>query len=216
MKNAFTMLEIIMVIVIVGILAVVIIPRTGSNKLAEAAVQLIADIRYTQHLAMVDDSYSSNDNEWFRKRWQIVFSSSDNNADNRPAYLIFKDNNGDGTVNKSELARNTLSPEKYLSGGLITNATMNITNLATFEGTRRLNLGLEYGITRVTVARTCSTGTKIAFDHIGRPIRGPLGSFITAYPNNRLISAQCTIRLDSNEGSIIIAIEPETGYAHIL
>jgi len=75
MKKAFTMLELIMVIVIIGILAAVIIPRTASNDTAEAAVKLISDIRYTQHLAMVDDKYGQNAN-WYRDLWQINFNGN--------------------------------------------------------------------------------------------------------------------------------------------
>jgi prepilin-type N-terminal cleavage/methylation domain-containing protein len=76
MKKAFTMLELVMVIVIIGIIAAVIIPRTGSNKTAEAAVQLVKDIRYTQHLAMIDDKYDATDANWFKKLWQITFSGN--------------------------------------------------------------------------------------------------------------------------------------------
>jgi len=83
MKKAFTMLELIMVIVIIGILAAVIIPRTGSNKTAEAAVKLISDIRYTQHLAMIDDKYGQNNN-WYRDLWQIRFNGN--------SYSIISDN----------------------------------------------------------------------------------------------------------------------------
>ena len=80
MKKAFTMLELIMVIVIIGILAAVIMPRTGSNKTAEAAVKLISDIRYTQHLAMIDDKYGENTAgvvDWYKKIWRIRFDTND-------------------------------------------------------------------------------------------------------------------------------------------
>ena len=40
-------MEVIIVIVVIGILAAVVIPRTGSNKLNEAASQVISHIRYT-------------------------------------------------------------------------------------------------------------------------------------------------------------------------
>ncbi|MCF6310454.1 MAG: type II secretion system GspH family protein, partial [Sulfurimonas sp.] len=57
MKKAFTMLELVMVIVVIGILAAVMLPRVASDRLAEAATQVISHIRYTQHLAMVDDQF---------------------------------------------------------------------------------------------------------------------------------------------------------------
>ncbi|MBA3026038.1 MAG: prepilin-type N-terminal cleavage/methylation domain-containing protein [Sulfurimonas sp.] len=78
MKKAFTMLELVFVIVVIGILAAVIIPNTRTNPVAEAAVRLISNIRYTQHLAMLNDKYGTSAT-WYRNRWQIVFSGAGNN-----------------------------------------------------------------------------------------------------------------------------------------
>ena len=87
MKKAFTMIELIMVIIIIGVLAVVIITRSGSNKLAEAAVQIVSDIRYTQHLALIDDKFNPLVANWYRQRWQIAFST----AHSTRSYSIFSD-----------------------------------------------------------------------------------------------------------------------------
>ena len=75
MKKAFTMLELVFVIVVIGILAAVIIPNTRTNPVQEGAIQLLSHIRYTQHLAMMDDRYGANAT-WFKDRWQIRFTSS--------------------------------------------------------------------------------------------------------------------------------------------
>jgi len=72
-KKAFTLIELIFIIVIMGILIAVIVPRVNSNKLDEAAIKLISDIRYTQHLAMVDDKFNKDSSNWFKERWRIVF-----------------------------------------------------------------------------------------------------------------------------------------------
>ena len=61
MKKAFTMLELVFVIVVAGIIAAVVIPNTKTNPAQEAAIQLLSHIRYTQHLAMVDDKYDSTE-----------------------------------------------------------------------------------------------------------------------------------------------------------
>jgi prepilin-type N-terminal cleavage/methylation domain-containing protein len=76
MKKAFTMLELVFVIVVIGILAAVIIPNTRTNPVQEGAIQLLSHIRYTQHLAMMDDKYDATNATWFRDRWQIRFSST--------------------------------------------------------------------------------------------------------------------------------------------
>ena len=88
MKKAFTMLELVFVIVVIGILAAVIIPRVKTNPVDEAAVNLLSKIRYTQHLALVDDKYGENTLpavDWYKKRWQINFSGN--------TYSIVSDNN---------------------------------------------------------------------------------------------------------------------------
>jgi len=86
MKKAFTMLELIFVIVVIGILAAVIIPNTKTNPVAEAAVNLLSQIRYTQHLAIINDKFDPNNASWYKDRWQIVLNGnkfsivSDNNT----------------------------------------------------------------------------------------------------------------------------------------
>jgi len=76
MKKAFTMLELIFVIVVIGILAAVILPRTKTNPVQEAAVDLLSKIRYTQHLALVDDKYDASNTSWYKNRWQIQFNGN--------------------------------------------------------------------------------------------------------------------------------------------
>ena len=61
-KKAFTMLELVFVIVVSGILAATFIPRFDRDNLQEAADQVISHIRYTQHLAMVDDKFLADKN----------------------------------------------------------------------------------------------------------------------------------------------------------
>ena len=87
MKKAFTLLELVFVIVVVGILAAVIIPSTRTNPVREAAIDLVSKIRYAQHLAMVDDKFDVGDANWMRNRWQIVFT------DTNTKYSIVSDNN---------------------------------------------------------------------------------------------------------------------------
>ena len=49
MINAFTLIELVFVIVVVGVLAAAIIPRIQTNPVKEAAIQLLSHIRNTQH-----------------------------------------------------------------------------------------------------------------------------------------------------------------------
>lgn len=85
MKKAFTMLEFVFVIVVIGILAAVIIPRTERNNVSEAAIELESQIRYAQHLAIINDKFDPNNATWFRNLWQIRFNGNE--------YSIVSDNN---------------------------------------------------------------------------------------------------------------------------
>lgn len=66
-KKAFTMIELIMIMVVVGILSIAIIPRIDRDTLLEATNQIVSHIRYTQHLAMMDNKYNPKDPNWYKK-----------------------------------------------------------------------------------------------------------------------------------------------------
>lgn len=95
MKKGFTLLELVFVIVVIGILAAVVIPRTRTNPVQEGAIQLLADIRYTQHLALMDDKFDAADAGWYKNRWQIKFNGN--------TYSIVSDNGTRPAVNPSNV-----------------------------------------------------------------------------------------------------------------
>jgi len=235
MKKSFTMLELVMVIVIIGILATVIIPRTGSNKLAQASVQILSHIRYTQHLAMIDDKFNTNVTHWYRQRWQIAFST----AHSTRSYSIFSDSPSlttgayDGnpsaniTYTKVEVARNPLDKYRYLIGV----ANSNFDNSSTQRISTNLDIGKTYGIVDVKMSDgTTSTVKRILFDHLGRPYRGtgsstathPLNSSVDKVATSTILIKLCieacvgNNRTVNSDTEIMIAVEPETGYAHVL
>ncbi|MEN8147885.1 MAG: type II secretion system protein [Campylobacterota bacterium] len=76
-KSAFTLLELIIVIVVAGILAAIMIPRLERDNLREAANQVVRHIQYTQHLAMMNDVYDDGDPNWYQNRWSINLCSTD-------------------------------------------------------------------------------------------------------------------------------------------
>jgi len=233
MKKAFTMLELIFVIIVIGILAAIISPQMKSNKTREAAIQIVSHIRYTQHLAMVDDKYDANDidgagdAQWFNRRWMIRFQQNLVYAAALPpvethnnvwAYGISSDlpDFSGHHPDLNGMARNPLNTDQYLSGGYD-----NVLHVQDTKSMKNLRLGHEYGITNVVFGGGCrSTTLFIHFDHLRRP----MNSFTTnssgyqvspsGYP--RLIVDTCTITLSGPGGDTIIHIEPETGYAHII
>ncbi|WP_373005329.1 Tfp pilus assembly protein FimT/FimU [Sulfurimonas sp.] len=213
MKKAFTMLELVFVLVVIGILAAVMIPQMQSTKLREAAIQLVSHIRYTQHLAMVDDKFDSNDTNWYKSRWQIIFGKN-NRTGGELAYSIYSDSpNYGGSASQGEIAIDPADMSKILSGG---SSAFDMTNE---KANIKLNLGISYDIDTETsdlMKGGCAGQVRLTFDHLGRPIQGTINGFTKSYEVNKLIQTRCDIVLTSPEGNVTIAIEPETGYAHIL
>jgi prepilin-type N-terminal cleavage/methylation domain-containing protein len=210
MKKAFTMLEIIMVIVIVGILAFVFRPNFGRDGLIEAANQVARDIRYTQHLALSDNRFDNSNQEWYKERWQIIFHS-DNGSDGKEAYSIFSDNPSyTGSPSTTEVAINPYDNTKILSGGFGTNDSS--------KTTKSLNLGATFGISDVEFSNSCSAyNSKVLFfDQLGRPFYRKPNTSTLSYDSSRYMTSTCIITLTHQDGrQEDIYIEPESGYVHI-
>lgn len=230
MKKAFTMIELIFVIVVAGILAAMALPRVDSNNLNEAADQIVSHIRYTQHLAMQDNKFNPNDQFWYKGRWEIRFCNdasihggqcSIGGGETGWGYSVYTDSTStgyNGNPEVGELAVNPQNPAQLMTSGY--NGTILPTDERTME---ELRLD-KYGITDITFGAICGQdGAKsISFDNFGRPLYGHFQLLVTPYSrsadgtNARLITEQCTITLTANGETRVIAIEPETGYTHIL
>jgi prepilin-type N-terminal cleavage/methylation domain-containing protein len=226
-NRAFTILELVIVIVVIGILAVIATPSFQRDPLAEAAHQVASDLRYTQHLAMVDNKFNPNDSQWYKARWQIFFTKA-KGADYHWAYTIFSDGaKHTGNPDLSEVAVNPLDNTKLLTGGYSGNL---ITQYDGDRATNTLNIGHQYDIKDVVMTGGCKlpkTRLRLSFDYFGRPIFDNQKLFDGMYTKkgkSMLVQKQCQITLCSvaecksatKEEKITIAIEPETGYIHIL
>lgn len=224
MKKAFTMLELIFVIVIVGILSFIAASSFQRDTLREAADQVVSHIRYTQHLAMMDDKFKSNGanaQNWFRENWQIRFHRT---VDTELvwSYSIFSDKpNYGGEPDEPELAKNPLNPNTYLTGGF----SGGVIGLNSPKISKEMILGQKYGIQTITFSPSCTNNQginqsrRISFDYMGRPFQGDLSnlaSWTMPYQADKLIQTTCSIVLSNGTENITIAIEPETGYTHIL
>ena len=217
MKKAFTMLELIFVIIVIGILSAIILPSTKRSPLQEAAIQLVSHIRYTQHLAMMDDRYDSNDSIWYKKVWQIRFTKGSGGSDDKIAYAIFSDwESTDTHPSLNELAKDPLTGDR-IDGG-VTNS-IHYDDVGIFS---KANLGIYYGVKYLDF---CSRTYRISFDHLGRPNNTHLKTATDLVDSkDKLLRTPCNISIcsvaDCNTSSagekVTIVIEPETGYIHIL
>ena len=225
MKKAFTMIELVFVLVIMGILSAIIMPSVKTNSLQEAAIQLASHLRYTQHLAMSDDNYNSLDDKWFKKRWQLVFSSSAYTGGSDVwAYTIFSDTAGKhtGDASESEIAYNPENSMQIMTGGYGDPESIDIRDSG-FKGMKNLNIGQTYGIIgdnsdlkAVKLHGGC-TYNRISFDYLGRPLKSNLSTMSKPYQakSKRLISKDCIITLTADDKTVDIIIKAETGYISI-
>lgn len=220
-KKAFTMIELIMVIVVVGILATAIIPRIDRNTLLEGTNQIVSHIRYAQHLAMMDNKYNPNDSNWFKKRWMIEFTKNadaingNGCAGNCLSYQIYSDVSATGNLNSSnETAKDPQNPNRYLTAGW---SGMSLSDKK--KRNPNLNIEKKYGINEALFSDGCDGRNQaIAFDEIGRPMKkvattGNYKNITYEESMKRYITQDCIITLsDGSAKRAVITIRPETGY----
>ena len=124
MKKAFSLLEIVLVLSILGVILTFANFDLRQDKLSEGARSILNDILYTRNLALMQSSFRTNElnhakREWYKSRWQLYFINSA--ATNyEQTYTIFLDKNGDGNANLGktnvnldrEIAVDILNPVK--------------------------------------------------------------------------------------------------------
>ncbi|MDP3302389.1 MAG: prepilin-type N-terminal cleavage/methylation domain-containing protein [Sulfuricurvum sp.] len=206
-RFAFTMLELVFVIIVIGILAVFAMPNFRGNQLQTAAEQVASHIRYTQHLAMVDDDFNQSDATWWQERWQIQFENYAPNPGK--IYVIYHNLNKDTNENDNEIARDPHTRQ------LMKGADKDIAT-PPFKYMDDLLISKKYGITNVTFSAGCNsssaTSNRIGFDNLGRPYTRSS----TATPFGNLLIANCDISLVHTDGTAVIRVHPETGHVCIL
>lgn len=224
MKKAFTMIELVIVIVVIGIIAMVAIPKYDQNRVLIAAQQIASHIRYAQHLAMIDNrtnliakpaplpATDPNGDQWWRERWTIAFTQNTNGG--KWGYSIYSDFSRNGSLNsQNEVAPDPQNPNRLLTASNILPANR-INN--------KLNIGKTYGIRNVTFSPSCAQNGNqaISFDEKGRPFLNASTVVVGARANPSVgrITATCQINIgdgDTDETSTNVAticIEAETGY----
>ena len=191
------MLELVFVIVVIGILAAVFIPRFERDNAGEAAYQIARHIRLAQHHALMEDKYDSS-NDWNKEMWQIAFTHSD--AHNGDCYDVYSDRDRGGNVDSDdEPAIDPLTRKKLYSNNCNEGSDTNDNVL----------LWKSFGVDSVSFSAGCypnGANKYIAFDHIGRPY-GAIGSLLTQ---------NCTLTLTTDNGhSAEITVYKETGFVKV-
>ena len=202
--KAFTMIELVLAIVVLGILAALALPRMDRDIRQEAADNILAAIRYTQHLALNDDKTNPFDPNWQQTLWMIRFTGG---ADSY--YTISSDTSKNGAVSKDESA---IDPA---NGKYMYNSSGAFSTIGNDESPN-IFLGKKYGINNISVSGGCAT-QHIAFDNIGRPFNGLIGTLSTNdYSQYMTIDCNMTFSfIDTSISSLTITITKETGHTFI-
>lgn len=225
MKNkAFTIVEIILVIVIFGIIISIAKFYYKDNLFLKGVEQILNDIKYVRYLSLLQDNFKSKEfdnakREWFKAKWQIYFIKSKSATNNELTYTIFLDKNGDGNANLGktnqnidrEIAVNILNSKKLMNSG-----QSGVINKDDIKATKRFNIEKTYGITKVEFLGSCKGTTRIVFDDLLR-IYGPLKNSNNLYDKNIFTkNEKCILKFTNIENkNMYIVIDSATGYAYI-
>jgi len=213
-RSAFTMIELVFVIVVLGILASLAMERMDRDLKQEAAETILSHIRLTQQLALRDNKHRSDNNaQWQKAYWQFAMRACGNDI----SYRVGSDINLAGGVNgiaKSEAAINPIDGKYIFSA--------DCSNIASDE-TKSVLLSKRFGIKNsgVNVSGGCDR-KQILFDYLGRP-HSQNGNYSTPSFSD-IMTEDCnmtfTLEIDQdNDGiddSFTIKIEAETGHAYIV
>ena len=210
-RKAFTMIELVFVIVVLGILAALAIPRLERDLRQEAADNILSAVRYTQHLALLDDKQKFDKPKWQQRFWRIVFGTC---TGSDHYYMVGSDDDMTGSTNayftqtEAALDPATSKPMFWKNGVGCSNGGDKTVSPSIF-------ISKKYGINSVTPTGGCSN-LYLGFDHLGRPHSDKFPD--SSIPDSEgYMTSACTFTFGLKNGeSFAIEIEPETGYAFIV
>jgi len=188
-RQAFTMLELVIMLVTVGVLTATIMPRLERDPLRETVNQVMRHIQYTQHMAMVDDVYRDGRPLWFKAMWRISFR-------NKNCYVVSSNIDLDMNYDREESATDPLTQVLLYSN---TKCKQESTDNS------MMFLAEAYDISRIDFSGSCGDNRFIAFDNFGRPHR-------SLKRLDDYLKKECLITFVRKSRKAVIAIRPETGY----
>ena len=212
-KKAFTMIELILVIVVISILAALAIPRQNRDFRQEAADNILSAIRYTQHLALMDDKQKFNNAKWQRRFWRIYFGT----CENKIFFAIGSDDDMTGSNNgRVDHNESAIDPANGKLMWALDGDSCAGSSLSSSDLSPNIFLGKKYGVTTISTSGGCSN-MYIGFDHLGRPYNSDFVN--STKPDDKgVITDDCTLSFSSSDNAFdpfSIIITKETGYAYM-
>ena len=212
-RPAFTMIELVMVIVVLGILAALAMPRMERDLRQEAADNILSAIQYTQHMALMDNvngvHHATKPNEWQKKYWRFGISAC--SGATKVFYYVGSDKDMGGGIGNTEAAID-LANGKIMIGSTTATCDDGVNNNAS----PKIFLTKKYGIEN-NVTFSCTNNQYLGFDNLGRP-HVDFGPADLDVAWNAPVTNDCNLTFsfeDASISSVIITVEKETGRAFI-
>jgi len=206
-KLGFSMIELVMVIVVIGILASVAVPRYKINIRQNAIDSIISDIIYTKQLALIDDKHNIDDSRWQTTYWKWRYTLC--SATDKVFYSVSSDMNEKGNVNRSESAIDTHNG-KYLYQS---NYFCKKGATSSKDDSPRVIISQKFGIKSILNGDNCRKNIQgIGFDNWGRPHAGVESYSSVNY--EFIMKKDCSFTFsffDESIDSFTIVIEAITG-----
>ena len=221
-KSAFTMIELVFVIVVLGILASLAMGRMDRDLKQEAASTILSHIRLAQQLALRDNKHrSDNNSKWQKAYWRFEYQPCTKSLNTEWTYRVGSDINFGGKISRTESAVNPMDGKYLYTNGdcknLVSNESPTVLLTKQF-GIRNISLtGCAIPSGSTTVAR------HVAFDYLGRPHRGVGGYNTVSKQFTKKVRTDCkltfTLSIDEDDNGVddtfSIIIERETGHSYI-
>jgi len=214
--KAFTLIELVFVIVVLGILAALAIPRMDRDIRQEAADNILSAIRYAKHMALLDDVTDPRNANWQRAFWRFGVRTC-LAVEGDVFYYVGSDEDREGNIDNPEAAIDPLNGKRML-GTAGTSCASGVNNGAS----PNIFISHKYGIKNTNMFTNCGGGDAdasryVGFDHMGRPHTGFSGSSTPNYSS--ILTSDCDLTFKFEDTSIpdlVIRIEKGTGHAYIV